>query len=96
MSIDLGSVADAGYTTGGEYPSTIFQQQDKLEALQLSEIFALLDICCNPIIPLTHLYQSIVGIKQPALWKRGEDEPFIARQPFWGHMHQIASLAREN
>ncbi|KAI0902243.1 KR domain-containing protein [Annulohypoxylon nitens] len=96
VSFDLGSVADAGYTAEGEHTSTIFQRQDKLEALQLPEIFTLLDICCNPIIPLTHLYQSIVGIKQPSLWKSGEDEPFTMRQPFWGHMHQIASLAREN
>ncbi|KAI1096467.1 hypothetical protein F5B19DRAFT_488426 [Rostrohypoxylon terebratum] len=56
VSINLGDIADAGYIAECKRHSTIFQQQDKLEQLQLPEIFTLLDICCNPGIPLTSEY----------------------------------------
>jgi hypothetical protein len=92
IAIDLGGVTDSGFLAENSRYDTIFKRNKKLSPLQLKELYALLDIACEPgndtLYESVRSCQCIVGLSQPASWNLDE-EPFTMSQPFWGHMHHV-------
>ncbi|KAI1742676.1 putative polyketide synthase [Xylaria scruposa] len=90
VAIDLGVVTDGGFLAGNSRYDNIFKRNRKLAPICLEEVYALLDIACEPGSQVFYedvqSCQGIVGITQPASWNLG-DESFTMSQPFWGHMH---------
>ncbi|TRX95760.1 hypothetical protein FHL15_003314 [Xylaria flabelliformis] len=90
VAIDLGVVTDGGFLAGNSRYDNIFKRNRKLAPICLEEVYALLDISCEPGSQVLYEHvqscQGIVGITQPATWNLG-DESFTMSQPFWGHMH---------
>ncbi|KAJ8131580.1 hypothetical protein O1611_g2046 [Lasiodiplodia mahajangana] len=90
VAIDLGVVTDGGFLAGNSRYDNIFKRNRKLAPICLEEIYALLDMACEPDSQVFYedvqSCQGIVGITQPASWNLS-DESFTMSQPFWGHMH---------
>ncbi|KAI0113580.1 putative polyketide synthase [Nemania sp. FL0031] len=90
VAIDLGVVTDGGFLAGNSRYDNIFKRNRKLAPICMEEVYALLDIACEPSSQVfyedAHSCQGIVGITQPASWNL-DDESFTMSQPFWGHMH---------
>lgn len=92
VAIDMGAVADGGFVAENSRYNSIVERNKKLSSLWLEEVYALLDVACEPE---SHIFyesvrscQAIVGLSQPASWKLNE-EPFAMSQPFLGHMHHV-------
>ncbi|KAI0198779.1 putative polyketide synthase [Astrocystis sublimbata] len=90
VAIDLGVVTDGGFLAGNSRYDSIFKRNRKLAPIRLEEVYALLDIACEPGSQVFYedvqSSQAIVGITQPASWNL-DDESFTMSQPFWGHLH---------
>ncbi|KAI1371682.1 putative polyketide synthase [Hypoxylon crocopeplum] len=91
-SLDLGGILDEGYLAENGRSMVGLQRDRKHEMMWMAEVYALLDIYCNPGNTLSSKpvsCQPIVGIRPSAYWKHIEEVPFTIGQPFWGHMHHI-------
>ncbi|KAI1749775.1 KR domain-containing protein [Xylaria castorea] len=90
VALDLGVITDGGFLAGNSRYDNMFKRNRKLAPICLEEVYALLDIACEPGSQVFYedvqSCQDIVGITQPASWNL-DDESFTMSQPFWGHMH---------
>ncbi len=96
VAIDLGGVPDAGYFVDHADQLQTVEKDQKHALTYVKEVYALLDIFCNPENPLTTSItnsQTIIGIRPPAHWKHLEVVPSAMHQPFWGHMHHISPIS---
>ncbi|RDA90934.1 hypothetical protein CP533_5339 [Ophiocordyceps camponoti-saundersi (nom. inval.)] len=99
-ALGLGIIADSGFLieNGGRLAGV--EGIERYAFTRLREIFALLDIYCDPE-PSNGLSRSIVncqpvmGIRPPAHWGHLEDVPEMFSQPLWGHMRHLAPLVLE-
>lgn len=96
IALNLGGIPDAGYLTDHTDQLEMFYVSEKFTPVYTKEVYALLDIFCNPENTVSASLPSpqvIIGIRPPAHWRHIEEVPFTMQQPFWGHMHHVAPLS---
>ncbi|XXH04686.1 hypothetical protein Hte_011108 [Hypoxylon texense] len=91
-ALGLGIVPDGGYLTEHTDRLAGVEGVEKYAFTRLRDIYALLEIYCDPTQHLScnpASCQPVLGIRPPAHWSHVEEVPAIFSQPIWGHMHHV-------
>ena len=95
-ALDLGIILSEGFVAKNQHIMDHLMRLNLLMPISQDELFALLDLYCNPSLELPAPLQSqiITGLELPADQRaRGKDILIAMRQPLFRHMHEIDSTA---
>lgn len=101
VALGLGVVADSGFLVEDKTRLMGVEGVEKYAFTREKEIFALLEIYCDPS-PFNEFprdvikCQPVTGIRPPAHWHHLEDVTATFQQPFWGHMHHVPGLVLDD